>query len=108
VFRSEFTLSCSALTLALVIGPCGGLGGLEAEVSVGHPVSGISLAFVCGEKYKCQGTSEDQGNTKSRNIKDTSIKVIPQLTVFWDKHITLRMTAMLPRRCLKLEDEDST
>jgi hypothetical protein len=44
VFRSEFTLSCSALTLALVIGPCGGLGGLEAEVSVGHPVS-ISVAY---------------------------------------------------------------
>jgi hypothetical protein len=39
VFRSEFILSCSGLALGLVIGPCGGLGGLEAEVSVGHPVS---------------------------------------------------------------------
>jgi hypothetical protein len=28
--------------------------------------------------------------------------------VFWDKHITLRITAMLSRKCLKLEDEDST
>jgi hypothetical protein len=28
--------------------------------------------------------------------------------MFWDKHITLRITAMLSRRCLKLEDEDST
>jgi hypothetical protein len=36
------------------------------------------------------------------------LEVIPQLTVFWDKHITLRTTAMLSRRCLKLEDEDST
>jgi hypothetical protein len=43
-----------------------------------------------------------------KNIKDASIKVIPQLTVFWDKHITLRITAMLSRKCLKLEDEDST
>jgi hypothetical protein len=43
-----------------------------------------------------------------KNIKDTSIKVIPQLTMFWDKHITLRTTAMLSRKCLKLEDEDST
>jgi hypothetical protein len=53
-------------------------------------------------------SSEVQEKTRSRNIKDTSIKVIPQLTVFWDKHITLRMTAMLSRKCLKLEDEDST
>jgi hypothetical protein len=29
-----------------------------------------------------------------KNIKDTSIKIIPQLTVFWDKHITLRITAI--------------
>ena len=34
-------------------------------------------------------------------IKDKSIKVIPQLTIFWDKHITLRMTIMLLRRCTK-------
>jgi hypothetical protein len=66
------------------------------------------VAFICGAKHKCQGTSEVQEKTRSRNIKDTSIKVMPQLTVFWDKHITLRMTAMLSRRCLKIEDEDST
>ena len=34
-------------------------------------------------------------------IKDRSIKVISQLTIFWDKHITLRMTIMLSRRCSK-------
>jgi hypothetical protein len=55
-------------------------------------------------KHKCQGTSEVQENTRSRNIKDTSIKVMSQLTVFWDKHITLRMTAMLSRRFLKIEE----
>jgi hypothetical protein len=70
--------------------------------------SGIPLAFICGSKHKCRGTSEVQGKTRSKNIKDTSIKVIPQLTVFRDKHITLRITAMFSRRCLKLEDEDST
>jgi hypothetical protein len=69
--------------------------------------SGISLAFICGAKHKCQGTSEVQEKTRSRIIKDTSIKVIPQLTIFWDKHITLRTTVMLSRRCLKLEDGDS-
>jgi hypothetical protein len=65
------------------------------------------LAFICGAKHKCQGPSEVEKKTRSRNIKDTSIKVIPQLTALWDKHITLRMTAMLSRRCLKIEDEDS-
>jgi hypothetical protein len=64
--------------------------------------------FYFGSKHKCQGTSEVQEKTRSRNIKDTSIKVIPQSIVFWDKHITLRMTAMLSRRRLKIEDEDST
>ena len=34
-------------------------------------------------------------------IKDKSIKVIPQLIIFWDKHITPRMTIMLSRRCSK-------
>jgi hypothetical protein len=51
-------------------------------------------------------TSEVQEKTRSRNIKDTSIKIIPQLTVFWDKHIALRTTSMLSRRCLKIEDEE--
>jgi hypothetical protein len=41
-------------------------------------------------------------------MKDTSIKVIPQLTVFWDKYITLRMTVMLSKMCLKIDDEYST
>jgi hypothetical protein len=70
--------------------------------------SGIPLAFICGAKHKCRGTSEVQGKTRSKNIKDTSIKVIPQLTVFWDKHITLRIKTMLSRKCLKLEDEELT
>ena len=34
-------------------------------------------------------------------IKDKSIKVIPQLITFWDKHIILRMTVVLSRRCSK-------
>jgi hypothetical protein len=66
------------------------------------------LPLFVGAKYKCQSTSEVQEKTRSKNIKDTSIKVIPQLTMFWDKHITLRTTSMLSRKCLKLEDEDST
>jgi hypothetical protein len=70
--------------------------------------SDIQLAFICGAKHKYWGTSEVQEKTRSKNIKDTSIKVIPQLTVFWDKHIILRITAMLSRSDLKLEDEDST
>jgi hypothetical protein len=39
MFRSKFTLSWMALARALVMGPCGGLGALEAEVSEGHPIS---------------------------------------------------------------------
>jgi hypothetical protein len=66
------------------------------------------LPLLCGAKHTCQGTSEVQEKTRSRNIEDTSIKVIQQLTVFWDKHITIRTTAMLSRKCLKLQDEDST
>ena len=34
-------------------------------------------------------------------LKDSSITVIPQLILFRDKHIKLRMTAMLSRRCSK-------
>jgi hypothetical protein len=30
-----------ALARALVMGPCGGLGDLEAEVSEGHPISDV-------------------------------------------------------------------
>jgi hypothetical protein len=42
----------------------------------------ILLAFICGAKHKCQGTSKVQEKTRSKNIKDTSIKVIPQFIVF--------------------------
>ena len=33
--------------------------------------------------------------------KDSSITVVPKLILFQDKHITLRMTAVLSRRCSK-------
>ena len=33
--------------------------------------------------------------------KDSNITVIPQLILFRDKHVKLRMTAMLSRRCSK-------
>jgi hypothetical protein len=33
--------------------------------------------------------------------KDSSITVIPQLILLQDKHIKLRMTDMLSRKCLK-------
>ena len=52
-------------------------------------------------KHKCPGTSEVHGKTRIKDIKDKSIKVISQLTTFWDKHITLRMTTMLSRKCSK-------
>jgi hypothetical protein len=42
-FRSKFTLSWRALARALAIGPCGELGGLDAEVSEGHPTSHAML-----------------------------------------------------------------
>ena len=60
-----------------------------------------SLALNNGAKHKCQGTSEVQVKTRSKDFKDTSINVIPQSTVFWDKHIKLRMTTMLSRKCIK-------
>ena len=34
-------------------------------------------------------------------VKDKSIKVIPQSIIFWDKHIILRRTVVLSRRCSK-------
>jgi hypothetical protein len=40
---------------------------------------------------------KSKGRLEVKGIKDTSIKVIPQLTMFWDKHITLRITTMLSR-----------
>src|SRR3954447_21027673 len=43
VMRSKFTLSCRALARARVMGPLGGLGGLEEGVSEGHPVSAPPL-----------------------------------------------------------------
>ena len=63
--------------------------------------SGISLAFIWRAKHKCQGTSETQVKTRYKDIKDKSIIVMPQLIVFWDKHITLRTTVMLSKRCSK-------
>ena len=57
-------------------------------------------------KHKFPGTSEFQEKTRNKDIKDKSIKIIPQLTIFWDKHITLRITTMLSRRCSK-NDGDS-
>ena len=41
------------------------------------------------------------GRLEVKIIKDKSIKVIPQLTAFWDNHITLRMTTMLSKKCSK-------
>ena len=46
VDRREFTLSCRAFVLARVIGPLGRLGGLEAVVSEGHPVSSPPLGMI--------------------------------------------------------------
>jgi hypothetical protein len=60
------------------------------------------------QNINAEAPLKSKGILEVKTIKDTSIKVIPQLTMFWDKHITLRITVMLSRRCLKLEDEDST
>jgi hypothetical protein len=60
------------------------------------------------QNINAEAPPKSKGRLEVKNIKDTSIKVIPQLTVFWDKHITLRITTMLSRSDLKLEDDDST
>ena len=36
--------------------------------------------------YEYQGTSEVQVMTRSKDIKDTSIKVITQIIKYWNKH----------------------
>jgi hypothetical protein len=72
----------------------------------GRVVSSLPLFVEQNISAKAPLKSEERLEVK--NIKDTSIKVIPQLTVFWDKHTTLRITAMLSRSALKLEDDDST
>jgi CTP-dependent riboflavin kinase len=66
-----------------------------------------SLPLFVEQNINAEAPLKSKGRLEVKNIKDTSI-VIPQLTVFWDKHITLRITAMLLRSALKLEDDDST
>jgi hypothetical protein len=66
------------------------------------------LPLFVGQNINAKASLKSKRRLEVKNIKDTSIKVIPQLIVFWDKHITLRTTTMLSRKCLKLEDEDST
>jgi hypothetical protein len=66
------------------------------------------LPLYVEQNINAEAPLKSKGRLEVKNIKDTSIKVIPQLTVCWDKHITLRITAMLSRKCLKLEDENST
>jgi hypothetical protein len=61
----------------------------------------VSRLPVFVAKHKCPGTSEVHRKTRSKFVKDKSIKVIPQLIIFWDKHIILRMTVMLSRKCSK-------
>jgi hypothetical protein len=39
-------------------------------------------------------------------VEISKIQASKLYPVFWHKHITLRMIAMLSRRCLKIEDED--
>ena len=52
------------------------------------------------QNINAEAPLKSKGRLEVKDIKDTSIKVIPQLTVFWDKHITLRVTAMLSRSAL--------
>jgi hypothetical protein len=66
------------------------------------------LPLFVGQNINSKAPLKFKRRLEVKNIKDTTIKVIPQSTVFWDKHITLRTTTMLSRKCLKLEDEDST
>jgi hypothetical protein len=66
------------------------------------------LPLFVGQNINAKAPLKFKRRLEVKNIKDTSIKVIPQLTMFWNKHITLRTIAMLPRKCLKLEYEDST
>jgi hypothetical protein len=49
------------------------------------------------QNINAEAPLKSKGRLEVKDIKDTSIKVIPQLTVFWDKHIALRITDMLSR-----------
>jgi hypothetical protein len=60
-----------------------------------HQVS--SLPLFVEQNINAEAPLKSKGRPEVKNIKDTSIKVIPQLTMFWDKHIILRITAMLSR-----------
>ena len=60
------------------------------------------------QNINAQAPLKFMGRLEVKIIKDKSIKVIPKLIIFWDKHITLRMTIMLSRRCSKKKDGDST
>jgi hypothetical protein len=61
-----------------------------------------SLPLFVEQKINAEAPLKSKRRLEVKNIKDTSIKIIPQLTIFWDKHITLRITAMLSRSALKL------
>jgi hypothetical protein len=56
-----------------------------------------SLPIFVEQNINAEAPLKSKGRLEVKDIKDTSIKVIPQLTVFWDNHITLRITAMLSR-----------
>jgi hypothetical protein len=92
----------------LVVGCQASLGPLEYMYKIFFLPKIFGIHGNTGAYPQRRHCSEVQEKTRSKNIKDTSIHVIPQLTVFWDKHITLRITAMLLRSALKLEDGDST
>ena len=53
------------------------------------------------QNINAQAPLKFKGRLEVKIIKDKSIKVISQLTAFWDKHITLRMTVMLSKKCSK-------
>jgi hypothetical protein len=54
------------------------------------------------QNINAEAPLKSKGRLEVKDIKDTSIKVIPQLTVFWDKHIALRITAYALKKCLKV------
>jgi hypothetical protein len=47
------------------------------------------------QNINAEGISEFHKKTIDIDIRDTSVKIKPQLTVFWDKHVALRMTVVL-------------
>ena len=53
------------------------------------------------QNINAQAPLKFKGRLEVKNIKDKSIKVIPQITVFWDKYISLRMTVVLSKKCSK-------